>query len=110
MGILYSHAASKETKAKNARPKPVQVIREVALKRRRAMLFSNSAITSTPATSLIAAMTSAQQQTACGEVRHLPPGDKHPDEHLQHHQLFQADAPLEQRKTRAAVFRQRAFL
>ena len=53
------HATRKETNAKNAKPKPAQVMRDVATKRRRAMLFSNSAITSTPTSSLSAATIAA---------------------------------------------------
>ncbi|OMP12510.1 hypothetical protein COLO4_03096, partial [Corchorus olitorius] len=51
-----------------------------------------------------------QQQSTRGEVRHLPPREEDADKHLQHHQLFKADAPLQHRKAVAAVFGERPFL
>ena len=40
----------------------------------------------------------------------MSPRNKHPDEHLQHHQLFQADTPFHDAKAAAAILRERTFL
>src|SRR5699024_1575882 len=71
---LFNHAASKETNAKNAKPNPAQVMRGVISRRRRAMLFSNSAITRTPTTSLTMAITSASSSPPAVKVSICPHG------------------------------------
>ena len=78
--IVYKR--QKTQNAKNAKPKPAQVMREVATKRRRAMLFSNSAITSTPISSLIAATTTASTRPPAEKCGHLPPREEDADKHL----------------------------
>ncbi|MNP68031.1 hypothetical protein D3C76_1639340 [compost metagenome] len=53
-------------------------MREVALKRSRAMLFSNRAIISTPATSLSAAITTASSKPVTEKCVTCPHGKKTP--------------------------------
>ncbi|MNV68833.1 hypothetical protein D3C71_1617060 [compost metagenome] len=45
-----------------------------------------------------------------GELCRLPPGQKHAEEQLQHHQLFEADAPFQNAELGTGIFRQWPFL